>query len=300
MCRAAGEILSSPRGRRVAILSRGYQSLADGTNDEARELALLVPDAIQRQHADRVQAAETRRSREIADVLILDDGFQHRRLHRDLDVVLVDATRPDGFGHLLPRRLAPRTDGRHSVARTRSSLHALRGGNPQSERPSARGSSDGPLTPSGSKRATSPRISWMARDKHHDLASLQDQPVAAFCGIGNPVGFRLSLQQAGMQVVRFWPFPDHHHYSAADIDQLTEWSCTLPQLAAVVCTRKDMVKLNSTLAFGRVPLRALAVDFRVSSGWSELEPLLVAIADTSPPNTTCSCRCNREHCSAVI
>ncbi|MDP1563183.1 MAG: tetraacyldisaccharide 4'-kinase, partial [Pirellulaceae bacterium] len=75
------------RDLRVALLSRGYGSVNDGPNDEALELELSLPDVPHLQDADRVRMAEVAIEELETQCLVLDDGFQHRRLHRDLDVV---------------------------------------------------------------------------------------------------------------------------------------------------------------------------------------------------------------------
>src|SRR5205823_5210577 len=86
---------------RVAILSRGYGT-EHGRNDEALVLEENLPDVPHLQGADRIALARTAIEELESEVLVLDDGFQHRRLARDLDVVLVDATNPWGFGYPFP------------------------------------------------------------------------------------------------------------------------------------------------------------------------------------------------------
>ena len=86
----------------VAILSRGYGG-DGGRNDEAMLLEENLPDVPHLQGPDRVQLAGTAVEELESELLVLDDGFQHRRLRRDLDVVLVDATNPWGYGYLFPR-----------------------------------------------------------------------------------------------------------------------------------------------------------------------------------------------------
>jgi hypothetical protein len=92
------------RGRHPAILSRGYRAGADGTNDEGRVLSRALPEIPHLVVPDRAgggRAAITAG----ADVLVLDDGFQHVRLSRDLDLVLIDALDPFGGGRVLPAGL---------------------------------------------------------------------------------------------------------------------------------------------------------------------------------------------------
>src|SRR5439155_4635434 len=91
-------------GLRVAVLSRGYGA-REGRNDEALVLEANLPDVPHLQGADRVALARIAVEELESNVLVLDDGFQHRRLARDLDVVLIDATEPWGYGYLLPRGL---------------------------------------------------------------------------------------------------------------------------------------------------------------------------------------------------
>ncbi|HZW29293.1 MAG TPA: tetraacyldisaccharide 4'-kinase, partial [Isosphaeraceae bacterium] len=92
------------RRRRVVIVSRGYRG-EQGLNDEGLVLEENLPDVPHLQDRDRVRAGRVALQELEADILVLDDGFQHRRLARDLDVVLIDALEPFGLGHLLPRGL---------------------------------------------------------------------------------------------------------------------------------------------------------------------------------------------------
>src|SRR5262245_21936169 len=89
-------------GQQVAILSRGYGAEA-GRNDEAMLLEENLPDVPHLQDRDRVAVAERAVEELESEILVLDDGFQHRRLRRDLDIVLIDATRPPTRDHLFPR-----------------------------------------------------------------------------------------------------------------------------------------------------------------------------------------------------
>jgi tetraacyldisaccharide 4'-kinase len=88
------------RGLRVGIVSRGYGASEGQSNDEARELALALPDVPHVQNRDRGAASQQAVAEFHCQVILLDDGFQHRRLARDLDIVLLDALEPFGFGHV--------------------------------------------------------------------------------------------------------------------------------------------------------------------------------------------------------
>jgi tetraacyldisaccharide 4'-kinase len=100
------------------------------------------------------------------------------------------------------------------------------------------------------------------------LEALHGQNVAAFCGIGNPEGFRHTLVSMGYNIVAWREFPDHHAYARTDIEGLSEWAQGL-DAAAVVCTQKDLVKIGLSYLGGR-PLWAVAVGLKFVTGEDEL------------------------------
>lgn len=238
------------RDIRVAILSRGYGG-AGGPNDEALMLEENLPDVPHLQGADRVALAAMAVEELESELLILDDGFQHRRLARDLDVVLVDATDPWGLGHLVPRGLLrePRSGlrragavlmtrcdqaGQGAVDRVRGEIEAIvRPGTPIVE-------------------STHQPLEWL-RDGHGPLPAdaLAGRTAAAFCGIGRPDAFRATLESLGIKLIEMKTYPDHHAYNRGDIDALRTWSASLPAGAVVLTTQKDLVKLRLADLAGR-------------------------------------------------
>ena len=225
------------QGMQPGLLSRGYRSLDGLTNDEARVIERLCPGVPHVQNCDRVAGARALLGREQlrsplptfrwgerarvrgaegdtrpltlalspadggegtrkCDAIILDDAFQHRRLNRDLDIVLIDALQPWGYGRLLPRGLLrepPEALRRADVAiitradqvepsaleDLRHQVRIVRGIGVDGEisfRPTRLVNTAGQTRP---------------------LSSLAGQSIAAFCGIGNPVGFEQMLTQLG-------------------------------------------------------------------------------------------------------
>jgi tetraacyldisaccharide 4'-kinase len=254
--------------RRVAILSRGYGG-AGGRNDEALVLEDNLLDVPHLQGADRVALAGIAVLELESEVLLLDDGFQHRRLRRDLDVVLLDATNPWGHGYLFPRGLLrepARSLGRAGmVLLTRcdqvdaSTLGRLR----QEVARLAPGVAVGETIhrPTGwinSERASMVLCDWSAR------------PVAGFCGIGNPDAFRRTLADAGMQTAAFRVYPDHHAYTRADVAELQAWASQQAKDCVVVTTQKDLVKLCIAQLGGK-PLWALRIGLHFWSGQETLD-----------------------------
>jgi len=248
---------------RVTILSRGYG--ADrGPNDEALVLEDNLTDVPHLQGADRVALAEVAVEELEAELLILDDGFQHRRLARDLDLVLLDATDPFGRGRLFPRGLLREPPS--SLARADAVLLTRCDQVPESAvteltsrvRTLAPGR---PVVPT-----THASVAWVQHG-HPDRPpdSLRGRPVAAFCGIGNPEAFRRTLGDVGVEPTAFRTFPDHHAYTRADVDDLRSWARQQPTDAALVTTQKDLVKLRID-RLGERDLLALRVGLQVRPG----------------------------------
>ena len=271
------------RGYRPAVLSRGYgagrnAAAAGGPgNDEKRLLEARLPGLPHVQNPDRVAGAAVAMHEYAADVLVLDDGFQHRRLHRDLDLVLVDATRPFGHDRLLPRGLLrePVTglSRAHAVLLTRgdrlepSELLALVE-RIRAVRPGL------PVVP-----VTFPAVDLTGRGAVSRPPSwLRGKRVTAFCGIGNPDAFRGTLADLGCDVVAFTPYADHHAYTPRDVRRERARAAGLGA-ACTVCTEKDWVKvLRWVGANGSgedpVPVRALRIGVEFPAGRGPLDRLL--------------------------
>ncbi len=261
------------RGLRPAVLSRGYKPLGKNTaagpagervNDEFLVLEENLPGLMQLQNPDRVEAGREA-LRQGAQVLILDDGFQHVRLHRDLDLVLIDATDPFGSGRLLPAgplrepiealgqaNLFVLTRCRHTHAHKLAILRQhLRGrfpGIPQCEVD---------FQPEGWR-------AWRAIPAAGEPpAVMRGIRALAFCGIGNPEAFRRELVSLGVELVEWLAFPDHHGYTPRDLERLEERALAAGA-EAVICTQKDAVKIPTA----GWPRRTAAMKWR----WLLLRP----------------------------
>jgi tetraacyldisaccharide 4'-kinase len=256
------------RGLKPAMASRGYRSVDDAGNDEKRVLDLLCPGVPHIQNRDRVAAA-----RELvtngASVVVLDDGFQHRRLKRDLDLVLVDATNPWGYGRQLPRGLL--RESRRGLKRaglivvTRSDLISAHD-REQLLDEIARCSSAPIITSRFCPHGLRDRAGVI-----HSSDSWKGKQVVAFCGIGNPLAFRATLQQAGLILHSHavTAFADHHHYTREDLAKLIA-EAESAHAAALVCTLKDLVKLPAIDA--ALPILAVDISFDIIDGrekWDE-------------------------------
>ncbi len=251
------------QGRRPGLLSRGYRSLThqgeastEGCgNDEKLVLDRLCPGVPHLQQRNRVDSARRLVDESGCDVLILDDGFQHRRLHRELDIMLIDALQPWGFGHVLPRGLLREaksglrraslvlmTRADQCTATEKQRLHA--------ELQEVRGTAE------CVEIAFTPRRLVGLDGSIAPLETVFAQRALAFCGIGNPGGFRQTVTSLGVSN-EFRGFPDHHHYHAADFRELAA-AARAADAEIALTTLKDLVKIPCD-AWTGPPLYAVEV-----------------------------------------
>jgi tetraacyldisaccharide 4'-kinase len=263
----------------VTLISRGYGH-AGGVNDEGLVLEENLPDVPHLQDPDRVRLAAIAVEELEAELIILDDGFQHRRLARDLDVVMLDALDPFGLGRLFPRGLLREPIGslhRASVvALSRADLIGTDARAAIREAVRARG---GPMPIVEASHAPLDLVDGDGRSE--PLQDLAGQTIAAFCGIGNPEGFRRTLEPLCGRITDFRIFPDHHRFTAHDVAGLEAWVRASGANLALT-TQKDSVKLR-TSSLGPVPLRALRIGLEITDGLEALEALLRPLAPASRP-----------------
>jgi len=261
---------------RVVILSRGYGAEAGTRNDEALELERCLPDVPHLQNPDRVAAAQTAIEELDAELLLLDDGFQHRRLGRDLDLVMLDALEPFGYGHVFPRGLLREPleglSRAHVVVLSRADLIA------PDERRAVMELVE-KYTPQAIRvqAAHAPAVLVDSRGREQPIEHLASLPVAAFCGIGNPEAFRRTLVGCACRLCAWREFADHHAFAREDVEALDDWVEPL-DVAAVVCTEKDLVKLQVEQLAAR-PLWALRVEVKLLEGAKQLEERLATLLE---------------------
>jgi tetraacyldisaccharide 4'-kinase len=245
------------RDHEVAILSRGYgrrapkrevSVLLDGRHVDWRECGdepWMIHQSLQGQGIpvlvcpDRAKAGELAVEMYGSRVLILDDGFQHLGLHRDLDVVLVNARDPFGGGSLLP------------LGNLREPISALRRA--------------GMVVITHADRVTSVELTRLREEieKIHPgvqvvesahkadhlldvkteaklpLTRLQDAAVVALSGIGDPLSFQAQIEGLGATIAQSWRYPDHHPYTSRELRAIEDLRGDLP----LITTHKDFVRL---------------------------------------------------------
>lgn len=261
-------------GRRVAILSRGYGGqnsdvtcISDGKNiyykppqvgEEAYWLARNLPGAAVYTGPSRYTAGRIAWERLKPDLFILDDGFQHFQLHRDLDIVLLDAAAPFGNGHLLPRGILREPKSALAAAqvliltrfqeeRDRQTLAALQAAYP------AKTVLTSTITPSAARLYPEGRV--------ESPTALKGQTLLAFAGLARPEVFRHSLADLDVRLAGFRAFPDHHPFGSAELAVLVR-EATTAGAGGLVTTAKDWARLEEKWD-AALPLWVLDVEAQI-------------------------------------
>ncbi len=284
--------LLQDRGKRVVVLSRGYRRkgkgvkiVSDGkkilsssqeTGDEPCLLAKSLKSIPVVVGESRVQAGRLATERFNPEVLLLDDGFQHLKLKRDLDIVVIDASNSFGNGHLLPRGILreplsslkrahlfclTRVNRARDLRRLKNQLRAL---NPEA-----------PIV----ECIHRPCFLWRLPDGPRvGVEELSGKKVFAFSALGNPDSFEKSLVELGAQLMGRMRFRDHHRYSVDDLEQifaLAQDSCA----EMVVTTCKDSANLPWSLT-SDTEMWSLEIEIQVVRG---LERLIDAVNQLQVP-----------------
>jgi tetraacyldisaccharide 4'-kinase len=254
------------RRRRVAILSRGYGATrtdlrvvsdgerillgADQGGDEPVLLARRLPGVSVLCGPRRAELARHAVDALGADVLLLDDGFQHRALARDLDVVLLDAADPFGNGRLLPA--GPNREPVAALRRaglawlSRVDQAAASGGPEALERLRALARDATGAPPVESRHAPDDLLDGTL-ERSLGLATLRGRRVLLLSGLARPVSFRRTVEGLGAEVGAELRHPDHHRFTDADLDEAFR-AAERSGCALVVTTEKDAVRLPERAA----------------------------------------------------
>jgi tetraacyldisaccharide 4'-kinase len=252
--------LLSARGLHVDVLSRGYsrasreparvqpEGTAEQYGDEplliAREAGVPVYVAAERYDAGQLAEVDAKQVDAPPQVHILDDGFQHRQLHRDIDVLLVN--HEDWHDHLLPAGNLRETLN----ATRRANALAIPSDNPEFEAELRAWGWTGPV--------------WRLR-RRMEIPQVTG-PVVAFCGIARPAQFFAGLEAAGVTLASRLPFADHHPYTPRDIERLIA-TARSAGAACFITTEKDEVRLGSLASTfpSSLPLKAARLSLSIEN-----------------------------------
>ena len=279
------------KGLHPTVLSRGYRAednnkniiiSKDGTmlvepsisGDEAWLLAKVLQKSNVIIGRERSKSAEIAINELGADCLIMDDGFQHRALARDIDIVLIDASNPFGYEHVLPRGLLrePLSGLQRADIIVLTKVDQVAPG----------------IVSGIRKRLTQmiPNIpvyetthkpqfmytldEWANGSVGASVDAYKEQRIMAVSGIGNPQSFTQTLTDVGYNVVHTLPFGDHHDFSNDDVVEI--WKQAFAHQADAICiTEKDAVKLSQLHAIEdlKIPILVLSIGIEFVSGKQE-------------------------------
>lgn len=254
-------------GRHPGIVLRGYKA-TQGKSDEA-ELLRQLTGAIVIVHADRVAGA-AQAAAVGADVIVLDDGFQHRRLRRDVDIVLIDATDPFGLGYCLPRGLLREPA---SALADADAIVVTRADTMDRKQLDALRSKLSRLAPKAAifQAAHKPLAALDGAGQRLAPSALAGRKVFAFCGIGSPQSFLHTLSELGARIVGQCILEDHCQYTPQLLEELSAMAGQAEAQLAVT-TQKDYVKIGPSPL--ELPLWQLAIEMDLTEGREELARIL--------------------------
>jgi tetraacyldisaccharide 4'-kinase len=255
-----------------AILTRGYKASAGGRSDEPAILIKNCPNTAVVINPDRLAGALEAVKRHHAQVLIMDDGFQHRRLHRDIDIVTIDATLPFGYNRVLPagllREPISALKRAHAAILTRCDLVSKDDLTKLTETISG-------INPNMAVAQTiHAPVCVRTNDKGEiPLAKLKAKKVFAFCGIANPDAFLSTISSLGAKLVGTKIFNDHHDYTTKDISDICR-EATQSGAEMILTTEKDYNKAGPSPGSPGLVLAYLAVKLQFLSGHEQLTQLI--------------------------
>lgn len=250
------------KGRKIVILSRGYKRKSAGTvplivsnkekilvnveisGDEPYLIARNLPGIPVIVCPDRFSSGKNAIEKFNPDIILLDDGFQHCRLFRDLDVVLVDCLNPFGGNKLLPLgflREPLSAFGRAGVILLTNSKFVDEGKIGTITSMIKKYNQKTPIIKAGHKPVNLEKI--LTRETI-ELAQFKGKEVVALSSIGNPASFEKTLQSLDIKITESMRYPDHYWYSEEDVKKLSEKYSG----RVIVTTEKDAVRLEAKIA----------------------------------------------------
>ena len=263
----AGRLAKNAKKGEIAVLIRGYgedewKMLKDELEPEG--VSIFVG-------RDRVKSSGKAVSQG-AGTVILDDGFQHLRLKRDLDIVLVDSSNPFGNGHIFPRGILRESP---SNLKRADIIVLTKCGSAKSDIDAALGKIKSIAPGAAILRARHMPVGLYALWKggKEEAGSLRGKKVCIFSGISDPSYFRGTVESTGARVESEFAFPDHYDYKKSDLGRIFSESARLG-VDRIVTTEKDAVKVKAFHDQAWPEVWVLAVEFEIMEGDKALDACL--------------------------
>ncbi len=246
----------SQRGRKVAIVSRGYKRKSSGTvvvsngsivcaeadlsGDEPAQLAAKLRSVVVAVDEQRLRGARYAIEHFGTEIIILDDGFQHRYLHRDLDIVITSADEILAGDRLLPagNRREPLSALHRAGLIVVSQCHDEGHFHRAEQRLGLRIN-----TPVAGVQIRASAVKKASSGFSVDLRSLSGKRVVAFSGVGKPEGFDATLTSLKLEVKKHFRFSDHHRFSSEDLKSVMD-AARQEGADYILTTEKDIARLS--------------------------------------------------------
>lgn len=282
-------------GYKVVILNRGYRSkwhgevgiVSDGENlhmdaaeagDEAYMLAKHLPNVPVLIGAERAVTGKYAIDQFGAEVAILDDGYQHWQLVRDMDILLVDAVNVFGNGHLLPRgtlRESMSHISRADVCLITKVDQAEAGAGEYIRETVHKYNANAKIVESiHQPRCFIPLAEWVVNLSSEGISveSISGQKIVAVSAIGNPASFEQTLRDLGAEIVESIRYPDHHEYTVKEMQDVLQQADALGA-ESIVITEKDAVKIPADFAKSNwnIPIFVICVEVKFQAGAKEFQ-----------------------------
>ncbi len=285
-------------GYRVVILNRGYRAkfygevgiVSDGKNlnmnateagDEAYMLAKHLPNVPVLIGARRAVSGQYAIENFGAEVVILDDGYQHWQVIRDLDILLIDAVSVFGNGHLLPRGTLRESMSHISRADVclMTKVDQAREGSRDLIRQTVRKYNPSALLVESihEPRCLIPLAEWSTNlaGEGINVATINGRKVMAVSAIGNPASFERTLRDLGAEIVSSLRYPDHHDYTIMEMEDILRQADSFAA-EMIIVTEKDAVKIPEEVAkeTWNIPIYVISVEVKFQAGADDFKKLL--------------------------
>lgn len=272
---------------KIAILSRGYRSLAEKSEepiclskgdgplrsalycgDEPCLLVENLPKAIAFVGKNRSKSAQMA-SEKGAKLILIDDGMQHHKLERDFEVVILDSHDPFGQGHLLPRGMLRDEPESLSKADLIVLNHVDSSTTYQSIKDQVHAYSQAPVV--GTKLKVERIVSFEGKA----IGPIKGKKVGLFCSIAHPEYFEKTVAELGAQIIDRHIIPDHRSF---DMSEMTQFAARCAENGAelLVCTEKDKVKLVGNLT-GSLPVAWVKIKLEIIEDQENWEKFIAKV-----------------------
>ena len=249
---------AASHNKNVLILTRGYGK------DESEQLRQNLPRVLVGVGADRVAVAQKLAEKNKIDLAILDDGMQHWPLERDMDIITVNALNPFGNGHLIPRGILREPAAMLSKAAVIVITHATLVTPAELDKLRLEIQKNAPKAQIV-ESCLEPLFFYRAQKRSRlSIDRLQKQKVTTFSGLGTPRSFQLLLSHFQIRPIRNFEFPDHHHFSEKELEEIKKVSESSSS-GEIITTEKDFYRAPEKISKVLNPL-ILAVRLRILKG----------------------------------